>query len=100
MVNKHNYEIEIERLVSMGVLGGANGQTQVVTLAHRTKRGGGLDTTALSTRIARRLGTRIIIVAHDDKCRAARGRRCDCDPDIICDKTGEVLNRKDLAMSE
>jgi len=99
---KHNYEIEIERLVSMGALGGADGQTQLVTLAHRAKRPGksGFDTTALSERIARRLRSRIIIVAHDDKCGAARGRRCNCEPDIISRETGEVLNRKDLAMSE
>jgi len=98
---KHNYEIEIERLVLTGALGGADGQTQLVTLAHRAKRGrGGFDTTALSERIARRLRSRIIIVAHDDRCGAARGRRCNCDPDIISRETGEVLNRKDLAMSE
>ena len=95
---KHNYQIEIERLVSRGVLGGADGQTQLVTLEHRAKRGG-FDTTALSERIARRLGARIIIVAHD-KCGAERGRRCDCQPDIIDRETGEVLNRRGLAMEE
>jgi hypothetical protein len=98
---KHNYELEIERLVMIGVLGGAGDKTEVLTLAHRAKRGrGGFDTTALSERIARRLQSRIIIVAHDDKCRAARGRRCDCQPDIISRETGEVLNRRELAIAE
>ena len=99
---KHNYQIEIERLASTGVLGAADGQTECVTLAHRTKRGrADFDSMALSERIARRLGgTRIIIVAHDDKCRALKGRRCDCEPDIISRETGEVLNRRELAISE
>jgi hypothetical protein len=100
-MKRHNYQIEIERLVSMGVLGAADSQTECVTLAHRTKRGrADFDSMALSERIARRLRSRIIIVAHDDKCRATRGRRCDCDPDIICDRTGEVLNRRELAIAE
>lgn len=99
---KHNYEIEIERLAARGVLGGDDGKTEVWTLAHRPKRQGkgGFDTTALSERIARRLQSRIIIVAHDEKCGAGRGRRCNCQPDIISRETGEVLNRKDLAIAE
>jgi len=98
---KHNYELEIERLASTGVLGGADGQTELVTLAHRTKRGrADFDSMALSERIARQLRSRIIIVAHDNTCRAIKGRRCDCQPEIICGETGEVLNRRELAISE
>ena len=84
----------------MGVLGGADGQTKVVIFvdrAQRTRRpryNGSLDAHSAPVRDAHH------IVAHDKKCGAERGRRCDCQPDIIDRETGEVLNRRGLAMEE
>lgn len=90
---EHNYKIEINRLVTAGILG-KSGQTQRITLTHRTKRGqDGLDTSSLSETIARELRTKIITVAHDDRCQAIKGGYCNCLPDIIDQQSGKVLNR-------
>lgn len=95
---RHNYQIEIERLVASGVLGNSPDETERVTLAHRAKKGRpGFNTTPLSKQLARELQTRILTVAHDAKCHALTGKRryCDCAPDIIDYETGMVLNRKE-----
>jgi hypothetical protein len=90
---EHNYQIEITRLVADGILGNSS-QTERIILTHRTKRFlGGFDTSEISITIARQLRTKIITVAHDDRCCAIKGGYCNCSPDIIDQQSGKVLNR-------
>ena len=61
---KHNYQIEIERLVREGVL-----QVEKSDVRH-------------------------ILVAHDDNCGIYVNKECNCAPDICDAITGQILNKK------